>query len=235
MDQLELNRRVAEVRTRLARVRERIAEAGGDPDAVEIVAVTKGRDPLTAAAAVGAGLRDLGENYAQELLDKAPGLAAARWHFIGNLQSNKVRRLAPHVALWQSVDRPRLLTEIARQSPGAQILVQVAARPVPGRGGCDPATARRLVGEAAGLGLRPTGLMSMALPGPPTEVRRQFRRLRALADELELPVRSMGTSTDFLLAVTEGANLLRLGRVLLGDPPTPGDAGRDGAQGTTLA
>ena len=218
MDQSELNRRAAEARGRLAQIREQVAEAGGDPDRIEVVAVTKGRDRLTAAAAVAAGLCDLGENYAQELLEKAPGLAAARWHFIGNLQSNKVRRLAPHVELWQSVDRPRLLREIARHSPGARILVQVAARAVPGRGGCDPATARRLVAEAGDLGLHPAGLMSMALPGPPEAVRRQFRQVRSLADELELPVRSMGTSGDFTLAVEEGANLLRLGRALLGDP-----------------
>lgn len=218
MDQPELNRRAAEARGRLAQIREQVADAGGDPDRIEIVAVTKGRDQLTAAAAVAAGLCDLGENYAQELLEKASGLAVARWHFIGNLQSNKVRRLAPHVELWQSVDRPRLLREIARHSPGARILVQVAARAVPGRGGCDPATARRLVAEAGDLGLHPAGLMSMALPGPPEAVRRQFSQVRSLADELELPVRSMGTSGDFTLAVTEGANLLRLGRVLFGDP-----------------
>ena len=218
MDQSELNRRAAEARGRLAQIREQVADAGGDPDGIAIVAVTKGRDQLAAAAAVAAGLCDLGENYAQELLEKAPGLAAARWHFIGNLQSNKVRRLAPLVELWQSVDRPRLLREIARHSPGARILVQVAARAMPGRGGCDPATARRLVAEAADLGLHPVGLMSMALPGSPEAVRRQFRQVRSLADELELPVRSMGTSGDFTLAVEEGANLLRLGRVLLGDP-----------------
>lgn len=218
MDQLELNRRAAEIRACLARVYGQVAEAGGDPDAVRVVAVTKGRDRLTAAAAVAAGLRELGENYAQELLGKAASLSGARWHFIGNLQANKVRKLAPHVELWQSVDRPRLLSEIARHSPGAQILVQVTAQATAGRGGCDAATARRLVAEAADRGLRPVGLMSMALPGPPEEVRGQFRQVRLLADELDLPVRSMGTSGDFTLAAAEGANLLRLGRILLGDP-----------------
>ncbi|MDE0654092.1 MAG: alanine racemase [bacterium] len=218
MDQRELKRRTAEVEARLALIRRKVADAGGDPDTVRIVAVTKGRDQLAAAAAVAAGLTELGENYAQELLGKASSLEEARWHFIGNLQANKVRRLAPHVTLWQSVDRTRLLSEIARHSPGAEVLVQIADQAVAGRGGCDLATARRLVDEAKGRGLRPIGLMSMALPGPPGEVRRQFRQLRALADELELPVRSMGTSSDFTVAVEEGANLLRLGRVLLGDP-----------------
>ena len=215
MDQSELNRRTREVRERLGRIRQQVSDAGGDPEVVRIVAVTKGRDRLTAAAAVAAGLGELGENYAQELLEKAPGLDGVSWHFIGNLQSNKVRRLAPHVAVWQSVDRPRLLGEIARHSPGAEVLIQVAAQPVPGRGGCDPATARRLIAAAKDLGLAPTGLMSMAIPGPPSEVRGQFRQVCSLADALDLPVRSMGTSSDLTLAVQEGANMLRLGRILL--------------------
>ena len=217
MDQRQLNRRATQVRRRLARIRAQIAEAGGEPDATRIVAVTKGRDRLSAAAALAAGLHELGENYAQELLDKAPSLAGARWHFIGNLQANKVRRLAPHVELWQSVDRSRLLSEIARHSPGAQILVQVTEQATAGRGGCDQATARRLVAEAADRGLHPVGLMCMALPGGHEALRRQFRQVRALADELALPVRSMGTSGDFTAAVREGANMLRLGRVLLDD------------------
>jgi len=206
----------AAIGERYEALRERIAGAGSQD--VTVIAVTKALGAWAIDAASACGIGDVGENYAQELLEKAPGLAAVRWHFIGNLQSNKVRRLAPHVELWQSVDRPRLLREIARNSPGARILVQVAARAAPGRGGCDPATARRLVVEARDLGLHPAGLMSMALPGPPEAVRRQFRQVRSLADELELPVRSMGTSGDFTLAVAEGANLLRLGRVLLGDP-----------------
>lgn len=203
-------------------VRERIADAGGDPEAIRIVTVTKGRSSDVARAALLAGLSDLGENYAQELATKARALPGAHWHFIGNLQANKVRRLAAHVRLWQSVDRSRLLTEIARHSPGAEILVQVAERAVPGRGGAESALARRLVAEAVDMGLRPVGLMSMALPGPPTEVRSQFRLVRSLADELGLPIRSMGISEDFPLAVAEGANLLRLGRILLGDRPPAG-------------
>lgn len=211
--------RAEAIGARLETVRERIADAGGDPEAIRIVTVTKGRSSETARAALLAGLGDLGENYAQELAGKARAVPGADWHFIGTLQANKVRRLAPHVRLWQSVDRSRLLGEIARHSPGAEILVQVAERAVPGRGGCEPALARRLVAEAADLGLCPMGLMSMALPGHPGEVRRQFRLVRSLADELALPIRSMGISEDFPLAVAEGANLLRLGRILLGDRP----------------
>ena len=222
MDQSGLSARAGDIGARLVAVRRRIAQAGGDPAAIRIVAVTKGRSSLTAAAAVQAGLAELGENYAQELAGKVGAVAGADWHFIGRLQTNKVRHIAPHVRLWQSVDRPRLAAEIARHSPGAEILVQVAERAVPGRGGCEPEAARRLVAEAADLGLRPAGLMSMPLPGPPEAVRRQFRLVRSLADELGLALRSMGTSDDFALAVAEGANLLRLGRTLLGDrPPGP--------------
>ncbi len=220
MDQPALNARVAPLAKRLEIVRGKIAAIGGDPEVIQIVAVTKGRDRCAVSAAVSAGLCALGENYAQELLEKLPGPPGARWHFIGQLQSNKVRRLAPHVVLWQSVDRRRLLTEIARHSPGAEILVQLAARSVPERGGTDPETARRLVAEAEELGLRPIGLMSMALPGPPSDLRGQFRALRRLADDLQLPVRSMGTSSDYLHAVQEGATLLRLGRVLFAELPT---------------
>lgn len=233
MDQPELNALAESIGARLAAVRERIADAGGDPDAIGIVAVTKGRSTLTAAAAVQAGLSELGENYAQELAGKVGAVPGARWHFIGNLQTNKVRHVAPHVRLWQSVDRRRLLGEIARHRPGAEILVQVAGRVVQGRGGCEPDMARRLVAEAIDLGLRPAGLMSMALPGPPEEVRRQFRLIRALAEELGLPLRSMGTSEDFPLAVAEGSNLLRLGRVLLEDGPAV-QSGRHGPDVTKL-
>lgn len=220
MAQPDIADRAEQTAERLAVVRERIAQRGADPDAVQILAVTKGRGPEALQAATAAGLSDLGENYAQEMLGKVRWHPGVRWHFIGRLQSNKVRRLAPHVTLWQTVDRPRLAREIARHSPGARILVQVTARSEPNRGGCEPAAARRLVVEAADLGLCPRGLMLMALPGPADELRAQFGMLRRLADDLDLPVRSMGTSSDYPLAVAEGANMLRLGTTLFG-PPLP--------------
>ena len=218
MDQRSLNPLAARIAARLTEVRERIADAGGDPETVRIVAVTKGRSCRDAAAAVQAGLADLGENYAQELVAKAAAVLGARWHFIGNLQANKVRRIADRVALWQSVDRSRLLTEIARHSPGAPILVQVASQPAPGRGGCDSSQVRGLVAEATDLGLQVQGLMTMALPAPCEDLRRQFRAVSVLADELGLAERSMGTSGDYLPAVGEGSTLLRLGRILFESP-----------------
>lgn len=93
------------VAERLAQVRDRIAKAGASPSSVRVVAVTKGFGSEAVEAAVGAGLLDLGENYAQELLSKASTApSGVRWHFLGGLQRNKLARLAPYVHLWQGLD-----------------------------------------------------------------------------------------------------------------------------------
>ena len=110
---------------RLVEIRRRIAAAGGD--SVTIVAVTKGFGPEAIHAAIAAGLHDIGENYAQELLAKLAGLGEdrPRVHFIGRLQSNKVRSLAGVVDLWQSIDRASLVEPLAKVWPPARVLVQV--------------------------------------------------------------------------------------------------------------
>ncbi|HRW36604.1 MAG: YggS family pyridoxal phosphate-dependent enzyme [Acidimicrobiales bacterium] len=209
---------------RVERVRDRIAAAGGDPDRVVLLAVTKGFGPEVARAAAEAGLVDLGENYAQELVAKAPVLAeaghAVRWHAIGRLQRNKVRALAPIVHLWQTVDRVELGAEIARRAPGARVLAQVNVSDEPQKGGCDPAEAPRLVGELGELGLDVQGLMTVGRTGDPRAAAEGFARLRRLADDLDLPVRSMGMSGDLDVAVAEGATMVRVGAALFG--PRPG-------------
>src|SRR4051812_1063511 len=111
---------------RLAEIRQRIKMSGGDPDRITIVAVTKGFGIDAVEAAVANGLWDCGENRAAELLDKAPrGPAEVRWHYLGNVQRNKVAKLAEHVHVWQAVDRVAAGEEIAKQAPGARVLVQV--------------------------------------------------------------------------------------------------------------
>jgi hypothetical protein len=133
----------ADVAARLAAVRDRIRAAGGDPEAVSVIGVTKGHPRAVVRLALEAGLHDLGENYAQELLAKAepPPEAASdagaelRWHFIGQLQRNKVRQLAPLISCWQSVDRPELVDELARRAPGARVLIQVNATGEAQKGG----------------------------------------------------------------------------------------------------
>ena len=119
----------------------RIERAGGDPERIRIVGVTKGFGPDAVEAALGAGLRDIGENYAAELVEKAglvshpPGSAAGDpvWHFLGAVQRNKVAALAPIVGLWQSLTRVAEGERIARFAPGASVMAQVdttgAARP----------------------------------------------------------------------------------------------------------
>ena len=214
---------------RVEQVRNRIADAGGDPEAVTLLAVTKGFGPEVALGAAGAGLVDLGENYAQELVAKAPVLADAgrevRWHAIGRLQRNKVRQLAPIVHLWQTVDRLELGAEIARRAPGARVLVQVNVSDEPQKGGCDPAATGELVLTLRGLGLDVAGLMTVGRTGAPADARAGFALLRRLADDLDLPVRSMGMSGDLEAAVAEGSTLVRVGAALFGPRPSVPERG----------
>ena len=207
------------VRDRLEAVRHRVARAGGTDD-VRIVAVTKGFGADAVAAAVGAGLLDVGESYASELASKALAAggdgAPIRWHFIGRLQSNKVRRLSSVVHLWQSVDRVGVVREIARHAPGASVLVQVNVSGEAQKGGCEPAAAPGLVADATEAGLHVRGLMCVAAPGGNEAARPGFRLLRSLADDLGLEERSMGMSGDLEAAVEEGSTMVRVGTALLG-------------------
>lgn len=215
------------LRARVETVRNRIADAGGDPERVALLAVTKGFGPEVALAAAAAGLVDLGENYAQELVAKAPVLSEAdaevRWHFIGRLQRNKVRSLAPFVSLWQTVDRLQLGLEIAKRAPGAEVLVQVNVSDEPQKGGCAPGEVGDLVAALGDAGLRVEGLMTVGRTGSPDEARSGFALLRSLADDQALAVRSMGMSGDLEAAVAEGATMVRVGSALFGPrPAVPG-------------
>lgn len=209
----------AEVAARAEQVWNRIADAGGDPERITLVAVTKGFGPEAPQAAVAAGLVDVGENYAQELLAKAPEVAGARWHWIGRLQSNKVRSLADVVHLWQTVDRPALVAEIARRAPGAGVLIQVNVSDEPAKGGCQPGETADLVAHARAEGLHVRGLMTVGRTGPPADARAGFEALTRLADSLDLPVRSMGMSLDLDEAVRAGSTMVRVGSALFGSRP----------------
>lgn len=219
----------ADLPAALARVRERIADAGGEPDAVRLIAVSKGHPLSAVQAALAAGLTDLGESYAQELVAKADDLAelhpeaSVRWHAIGGLQRNKVRLLAPYVSLWQSVDRLSLAGEIARRAPGASVLVQVNVSGAEQQGGCPATQVASVVEGCRDLGLEVQGLMAIGARGALDEVRAGFRQVRELADRLELPERSMGMSGDLEAAVAEGATMVRVGTDLFG--PRMGAAG----------
>ncbi len=213
-----------DVVVRLAEVQRRITEAGGG--GVTVVAVTKGFGADAIEAASSAGLHDVGENYAQELLGKLAVAGAERVrptvHFIGRLQTNKVRLLAPVVDVWQTVDRAALGVEIARRSPAARVLVQVNASGEPHKGGCEPAATGELVAKLRDLGLVVEGLMTVGPAGDPERARPGFRRLRQLADELALAGCSMGMTDDLEVAVEEGSTMVRVGSALFGVRPVRG-------------
>jgi pyridoxal phosphate enzyme (YggS family) len=206
---------VADVRARIAAA---CGRAGRDPAGVTLVAVTK-TVPLDAVRAVlAAGVADLGENRAQELLEKAPAIVAedarVRWHFVGRLQRNKVRALAAHVDSWHSLDRVALVDELARRAPGARTFVQVDLAGEPQKGGCAPDEVGPIVEAARGRGLDVRGLMTV--PPRDADPRPHFARLRTLAVEHALPELSMGMSGDFEVAVEEGATVVRVGSALFG-------------------
>jgi len=215
-----------EVAQRLTAVRLRIERAGGDPARIRVVGVTKGFGPEAVRAASGAGLRDLGENYAGELVAKAAavgGAGAPVWHFLGAVQRNKVQALAPIVGLWQSVARESEGARIARFAPGASVLVQVDTTGLPGRNGCPPPEVGDLARRLADLGLDVRGLMTVAAPGP-AAAREAFTAVGRLADQLGLEERSMGMSDDLEAAVAAGTTMVRVGRALFGERPAAAPA-----------
>lgn len=213
---------------RLEGVRRRIdAVAGGRH--VEIIAVTKGFGPEAVEAAVAAGLTSVGENYAQELLAKAAagaGHSSVRWHFIGAIQRNKVATLAPHVALWHTVDRAAVVDAIAGHSPGAPVLLQVNLSGDRNRPGAAWEDVGALVSRGRDAGLDVRGLMGVGPSGDPELARPVFAELAALAGQLGLRELSMGMTADLEVAVAEGSTMVRVGTALFGPRPQREDLRR---------
>ncbi len=210
--------RSAEIARRAAAIRGRIAAAGGEPDRITLVAVTKGRSVDDCRAAVAAGLTTLGENRVQEALTKVDAVPGARWHLVGHLQTNKVRLLGLHFVLIQSIDSLHLAEAVAERGGHRQaVLIEVNVSREPQKHGFAPeaavAAARSL---APMLDLR--GLMGMAAAqGDPTPAFAELARLRREAEQATgraLPVLSMGMSSDFEAAVRCGSTMVRIGRAL---------------------
>lgn len=210
------------VAQRLEAVRARINAAGGDPDQVRIIAVTKGFGPDAVVAATEAGCLDIGENYAQELLAKTPAIAesGARLHFLGGIQRNKIGKIAAHVDTWQSVDRVEVGETIARHSPGAEVLVQVdlLEGALARRAGVHLSEVAALVDRLRAGALAVEGLMAVGPPRP-ADPEPGFRRVVALARELDLRQVSIGMSGDLETAVRAGTTMVRLGTALFGPRP----------------
>ena len=209
---------VAAVRSRIEAAATR---AGRDPSEVLLVAATKTVPTAAVQAVVDAGVIDVGENRAQELVAKAPELApgsGARWHLLGRLQRNKVRALAPWITCWQSVDRGPLGSEIARRAPGANVLVEVNLAGEAQKGGCPTAQLGQLIDTLRAQLLVVDGLMTV--PPHDGEARRWFAELRELGQHFGLSELSMGMTDDFEIAVEEGATIVRVGRALFGPRPS---------------
>lgn len=210
---------------RLSQLRERLVAVGGEH--VRIVAVTKGHTAETVAAAVAAGCSEIGESYAQELTQKnqtllsryGDSIVRPKIHFIGGLQRNKIRKLAPIVDIWQSIDRLDLGEELARRSPQAQLMVQVDLSGEPTKRGCSPATTPALVERLTALDLKVVGLMGIAPLTTPEKTRPAFALLRGLVDRLGLSECSMGMTADLEVAVQEGSTMVRVGTDLVGPRP----------------
>ena len=213
------------VRGRIARAAEVSGRSASD---VTLVAVTKGFSAGMVAEAVRAGAVDLGENRAQELREKAIAVTGdVRWHFIGHLQTNKVRHVVGVARLIHSIDRLGLAEAVARRARSTalvqEVLIEVNIAGEAAKHGVEPGGAIPLARDISALeGLAVRGLMAMApLSDDPESSRPYFRDLRGLGEDLaaEFPDAiqlSMGMSRDFEVAVEEGATLVRVGEAIFG-------------------
>jgi PLP dependent protein len=230
----------------LAQVRERIASAeqaaGRSPGSVRLLAVSKKMTADDVRAALAAGQRAFGENYAQELRDKRAALAQAlvqnstpptlpqpEWHYIGPLQSNKVKYVAGQVALAHTVDSAALLEAIEARGLPQACLVQVNVAGEAQKRGLAPGELPALLDRFAALS-HVTCLGLMVIPpftDIPDDARPHFATLRALRDReaaiarphVELRELSMGMSGDLEVAIAEGATIVRVGTAIFGGRP----------------
>ena len=222
--------RVSTIAERIEAVRLQIANAclrsGRSPEAVTVVAVTKGFPPEAVREAFAAGLSHFGENRVQEAQGKIPLLAGLAprptWHMVGHLQTNKVKTALSLFDIIQSVDSLHLAQEISRRAPESvrvPVLLEVNVAGEAAKYGFSPDELPAAAEQVRSLpGLEVRGLMTVApMAGDPQEARPVFRRLRSLAQSLDLRDLSMGMSDDFEVAVEEGATIVRVGRAIFGE------------------
>jgi pyridoxal phosphate enzyme (YggS family) len=217
---------------RLANVRAQVSEAahtaGRDPAGITTIVVTKFHPASLVRELAGLGVTNVGENRQQDAGPKAAELSdlALVWHFIGQLQSNKVRAVLEYASVVQSVDRPSLVDALEAARVPVEVFIQLNLTDDPGRGGVAPNGLDELaarVAAAEGLNLR--GVMAVAPLGE--EPRSAFTRVREASDRLRSVVPgadaiSMGMSGDFREAILEGATHLRIGTAITGNRPAAG-------------
>lgn len=205
---------------------------GRAPQSVEIIAVSKtfNADAITQAA--DAGLTDFGENYVQELIEKKEKLTGRpiHWHFIGHLQTNKVKYIAGWIRMIHSVDSESLATEIQKRAErlntSIDVLVEVNTSEEATKFGVKPGSAIELIKKVAAFpAIRLKGLMTI---GPfsdvPEESRTAFRLLRTIFDDANasgflvhpMSILSMGMTHDYTIAIEEGSTMVRIGTAIFG-------------------
>lgn len=228
-DSTAIAARLADVRRR---IEEAVSKAGRPPGSARLVAVSKEKPAEAIRAAYAAGQRDFGENYAQELAQKAAALsdlADLRWHAIGRLQRNKAKYVARVASAVHAGERADLAIELGKRATAAdrtiEVLVEVNIAGEDTKGGCAPGElASVLDAIASASSLKATGLMTMApFFDDPELARPVFATLRELRDRSggasALPELSMGMSHDFEVAIAEGATLVRVGTAIFGARP----------------
>ena len=226
---------VAQIRDRLAGVHENVQRAlersGRGEEQVRILVATKYYDPEQLFALAEAGVDLIGENRAEDLLEKQELFGERfEWHFIGHLQRRKAKIVVPRVTLVHSVDSVRLIEEFAKRAPegGADILIQVNVADEESKYGVSEEEVGELLDAAAQTRgrVRARGFMTLApLVDDPEDVRHVFAKLRTIRDSLrkswsphfDLSELSMGMSGDYEVAVEEGATVVRIGRMLIED------------------
>jgi PLP dependent protein len=201
------------IRANLERVREQIADAGRDPAEVEVLAAVKYVPLEEIGTLAEAGVTVAGENRAQDLEAKAGAHPELTWDFIGHLQSRKVKQVLPHVRYVHSVSTDSVLGQLERHgTPETEVLVEVNVAGDEGKSGIPPAELDDFVARCPA---RVVGLMTMPpLADDAEDSRRWFAALAELAGARGLPHLSMGTSQDYVVAVQEGATIVRLGTTL---------------------
>jgi pyridoxal phosphate enzyme (YggS family) len=218
-----LSERLTAVRQRIGRAAER---ARRDPAGILLLAVTKVFPAQTLREAYDLGMRDFGENYVQEFEGKAPQLADltdARYHFIGHLQSNKVKKAAELFQVVQTVDSAKLARRLNESPRPLDVMLEVKLSVEEAKSGAAPADLPELIAAVrACANLRLLGLMTMPpWSDDPEASRGYFRSLRELAVQHGLPQLSMGMSHDLETAIEEGSTCVRVGTALFGKRKKP--------------
>lgn len=205
-----------EIKERLQEINKIIDAKAQNP--VTLIGVTKGFTHEEVNIASELGIKNFGENYAQELLTKNPLVdPEISWHYIGQLQSNKIRKISHLVDVWHSVTSLKLAREIHKRDDQAQILLQVSLMGPSNSKGFEVEQLPQLISELRDMNIDISGLMTMGVPGDMVATRVVFKELRKLADTFELPECSMGMSDDFEIALESGASMIRVGSAIFGN------------------